>query len=66
MGLSGDRIRLDADLYEMKTDIGMLSMHHKCLEILPAWMVAKAMGRTNYVRTGHQIIAIRMLPSRPG
>ena len=27
VGLSSDRIRLDADLYEMKTDIGMQSMH---------------------------------------
>ena len=66
MGLSGDRIRIDADLYEMKTDIGMLSMHHKCLEILPAWMVAKALSRISYIRTRHRTTTARVLPSRPG
>ena len=65
MGLSADRIRLDADLYEMKTDIGMLSMHRKCLEILPTWMVAKALTQTSYIRTGHRTTTARVLPSRP-
>ena len=52
-GLTTDRIWLDADLYEMKADIGMLSMHRKCLDILPTWMVAKAMDCTAHIRIGH-------------
>ena len=50
----------------MKTDIGMLSMHRKCLEILPTWMVAKALTRTSYIRTGHRTTTAWVLPSRPG
>ena len=51
VGLSADRIQFDVDDYKMKADIRMLTMHRKCMEILPTWMVAKVLGRTSYVRT---------------
>ena len=65
VGLSADRIQLDADPYEIKTDIGMQSMHGKCLKILPNCTGVIALGRTSYVLAGHGTFAARVLLSRP-
>ena len=48
---------LKRPLYKMKADIGMLSKHRKCLEILPTRMVTKAMDCTAHIRNGDQIAA---------
>ena len=65
VGLTMDSSQPDADLYHLKIEIGMLPMHRKCLGILPTSMLAKALGRTSYVRTRHRTTAARVLPSRP-
>ena len=64
--LSAERIRLGTDFYEMEADIGMPSMHGKCLDILLNRIVAKTLSRTICFWTGYQTATIELLRSRPG
>ena len=66
VGFTMDRSRLDSVPCNLKVDIGMLSMHRNSPGILLSSMFAKAIGKTDYVWTGHRIPANRVLLSKSG